>query len=109
MFGSHSRLSQLESRKQLLIAESELNREHLTEDLVVVAAGLRALTGRAKSFGSMASSAAVLLAGLAALRHAKSVPGGANRSWLNTIFKGAGMASTLWLAFRTRGSEPPGK
>jgi len=109
MFGSHPRLSQWESRKQLLIAESDLNREHLTEDLVAVMAGVHALTGRAKSLGSMASSAAIVMAGLAALRHAKSAAGNVHRSWLNTIFKGAGMASTLWLAFRARGSEPPGK
>jgi hypothetical protein len=94
-------MSRLESRKQLLIAESELNREQLAEEIVVLTAGVRALTERAKSFGSMASSAALLVAGLAAFRHSKSAPAGAPPSWLKKMLRGAGMISTIWLAFRT--------
>jgi hypothetical protein len=41
-----------------LIAESELNRAQLVGDLAVMTAGVRTLTDRAKSFGSIASSAA---------------------------------------------------
>jgi hypothetical protein len=105
MFGENASMSPLESHKQRLLAASEFNRERLGEDLIALTAGLRTLTDRAKSYGAIASSVAVLVAGLAAFRHSKSAPVGAKTSWLRRILKGAGMASTIWLAFRpgTRG------
>ena len=73
MFGKKPRMNPLESRKQLLIAESELNRAQLVGDMAVLTADIRTLTDRAKSFGSIASSVAVLVAGLAAFRRGKPV------------------------------------
>lgn len=111
MFGKNPRINPLESRKQLLIAESELNRAQLVGDMAALMAGVRTLTDRAKSFGSIASSAAVLVAGLAAFRRGKPVDASARPSRLQTILKGAGLISTLWLAFRSpRGitSQKPG-
>jgi hypothetical protein len=102
MFGKEPRLNPLESRKQLLIAESELNRAQLVQEWVAMTVG-RTLTGRVKSFGSIASAAALLVAGLAALRRGNSGSAGVKPSWLQTILKGAGMVSTLWLAFRAKG------
>jgi hypothetical protein len=102
MFGKTSHVSPLELRKQLLVAESNLNREQLAKDMAALTAGVRAIADRAKSFGSIASSAAVLVAGLAAFKHRKSEEPEAKPSWLRTILKGAGMASTLWLAFRSK-------
>lgn len=102
-------MSRLESRKQLLIAESELNREQLIEDMIVLTAGVRTLTERAKSFGSLASSAALLVAGVAAFRQAKSAPAAAKPSWLRKILKGAGMVSTIWLASRSGGRDQKDK
>mgnify|MGYP006389099345 FL=1 len=99
----------LESRKRLLIAESELNRAQLAEELTALTAGVRALTDRAKSFGTIASSAAVLVAGLATFRRGKPVGAERKPSWLQTIFKGAGLVSTLWLAFRSRGRDQTDK
>ncbi len=98
-------MNPLESRKQLLIAESELNRAQLGEDLAALAAGVRALTDRAKSFGSIVSSTALLVAALAAFRRGKLVDADAKPSWLRTILKGAGMVSTFWLAFRAKGHD----
>ena len=102
MFGKKPRINPLESRKQLLIAESELNRAQLAGDMTALTAGVRTLTDRAKSFNSIASSVAVLVAGLAAFRRGKSGDAGAKPSWLQTILKGAGLISTLWLAFRSQ-------
>jgi hypothetical protein len=85
-----------------LVAESELNRAQLVGDMAALTAGVRTLTDRAKSFGSIASSAAVLVAGLAAWQRGKPVGAAARPSWLQTILKGAGLISTLWLAFRSR-------
>jgi len=105
MFGKNPRMNPLESRKQLLIAESELNRAQLVGDMAALTAGIRTLTDRAKSFGSIASAAALLVAGLAAFRRGKCVDAGVKPSWLQTILKGAGMVSTLWLAFRAKGHD----
>ena len=102
MFGKKPRLNPLESRKQLLIAESELNRAQMVGDMAALTAGVRTLTDRAKSFGSIASSAAVLVAGLAAFRRGKPAGADAKPSWPRTLLKGAGLISTFWLAFRTQ-------
>jgi non-ribosomal peptide synthetase component F len=102
MFEKNPRMNSLESRKQLLIAESELNRAQLAGDMAALMADVRMLTDRAKSFSSIASSAAVLVAGLAAFRRGKPVDADAKPSRLQTILKGAGLISTLWLAFRPR-------
>jgi len=103
MFGTQSHVTPLESRKQLLIAESELNRAQLVGDMAALTAGVHTLTDRAKSFRSIASSAAMLVAGLAAFRRTRSAPADAKPSWLQTIVQGAGLISTLWLAFRSQG------
>jgi len=105
MFGENASMSPLESHKQRLLAASEFNRERLVEDLIALTAGVRTLTDRAKSCGAIASSVAVLVAGLAAFGHSKSAPTDANPSWLRKILKGAGMVSTLWLALRSRGRD----
>ncbi len=98
-------MNPLESRKQLLLAESELNRAQLVGDMVALRADVRTLTDRAKSFGSIASSAAVLVAGLAAFQRGKPADAGGKRSWLQIILKGAGLISTLWLAFRSQSRD----
>jgi hypothetical protein len=101
MFGENPRLNPLELRKQLLIAESELNRAQLVEDMAALTEGVRTLTDRAKSFGSIASSAAMLVAGLAAYRRSRSVPD-EKPLWWQTILKGAQLAGTIWSRFRAR-------
>jgi len=105
MFGKNSRLTALESRKRLLLAESELNRAQLVGDMAALTADVRALTGRAKSIGLIVSSATALLIGLAAFRRKKSAPAGEKPGWLRTILKGAGLVSTLWAASRPRGQD----
>jgi len=93
-------MNPLQSRKQLLLAESELNRAQLAGDMAALTADVRALTGRAKTIGLIASSATALLVGLAAFRRKKSAPAAGKPSWLPTILEGAGLVSSLWLAFR---------
>lgn len=99
-------MNPLESRKQLLIAESELNRAQLVGDWGTMTAGVRTLTGRARSFGSIASAAAVLVTGLEAFRRGRSVDASAKPSRLKTILKGASLVSTFWLALRAPEHEP---
>ena len=102
MFGKKPRLNPLESRKQLLIAESEINRAQLVGDMAAMTAGVRTLTDRVKSFGSIASATALLMAGLAAFRRGKRVDTNVKSSWLHTALKGAQLAGSIWLALRAR-------
>ena len=102
MAGRQPHVSPLELRKQLLIAESELNRAQMSEEWRTLAHGVGDLAQRARTLGAWASTGALLVAGLAAFRHrtAKPAPGG--RSWFQTALKGARLANLIWLAFRTR-------
>ena len=93
-------MNPLEQQKRLLIAESELNRSQMIGDMAALKDDLRTLTGRAKSYSLLASSAAVLVAGLAARRRGKSGDAAAKPSWPQTLLKGASLVSTLWLALR---------
>ena len=103
MFGENSCLSPLALRQQLLLAESELNRAQMAEDLVALKAEVRALANRAKSIASVASSAVVLAAGLAALQRSQSA---AKPTWWQTFLQGARLLSTVRLAFRPPRREP---
>jgi len=105
MFGPISQLNSLQSRKQLLLAESELNRAHLIEDLAALTADVRSLTEHAQSFNSITSSAAMLVTGLAALRGAKPPASAPKRSWMQTLLNGAGLLSLAWRVLRSKGSD----
>jgi MprA protease rhombosortase-interaction domain-containing protein len=105
MFGNKPPVNSLESRKQLLVAESDFNRAQLAEEWVELANHVHSLTDRAKKLGSIASAAALLVTGLAAFHRRKSASAGAKRSWLQTILKSAGWVSTMWLAFRSQGGN----
>jgi hypothetical protein len=108
MSGKKPRLNPLESRKQLLIAESELNRAQLVEEWRAVADGVHSVADRAKTLGSVASVAAALVAGLASFRRKESSPIAEKPSWLQAIFKGVELISTVWQAFRSRGRDQDG-
>jgi hypothetical protein len=108
MSGKNPRLKPLQSRKQLLLAESELNRAQMMQDMAALTAEVHALGNRAKSFGSIASSAAVLATGLVAFRRGKVADLDAKPSWVRTVLKGAGLVSNLWLAFRPKGRNRNG-
>jgi hypothetical protein len=102
MSGKTPRLSPLQSRKDLLLAESELNRALLVGEMTAMAEDVRSLKDRARSFGSIASAIAMLGLGLAAFRRGKAAAGEAKPSWLQTLLKSTGLVSTLWAAFRTQ-------
>jgi hypothetical protein len=100
MFGKNPRLSPLKSRKQLLIAESELNRAQLVQEWHVMADGVRLVADRASSISSVASAAVSLIAGLAALRRARPAPAPRKPSWWQTLLQGVQLAGSLWSEFR---------
>jgi hypothetical protein len=105
MFGKTRHVSPLASRKQLLIAESELNRAELTEEWQTMAHEIRDVARRAKTIAGWASSAVMLVAGVAALRRRPTAPSTAKSSWFQKVLNGARVASTIWFAFRARSEK----
>jgi len=99
MFGKNSRINPLESRKKLLIAESEINRAQLLEEWKSMTEGVRIFGTRMKY---VASVAALLVAGLAAFRRGKPADAETKPSWFKTAVKGAKLIGSIWLAFRAR-------
>ena len=108
MSGKAGRLGPLETSKQLLIAESELNRARLSRDWQTMADGVRSVADRARTISSIASTAASLIAGLASFRRKKSAPVEQKPSWLQTFLKGAGLISIVWQAFRSQRRDRDG-
>ena len=102
MFGTNPHVSPLESRKKLLVAESELNRAQLIEEWQAMTDGLRTVTARVKSVGSIASAAALFISGVSAFRRSRAASHGGKPSWLQTALQGTKVASSIWLAFRSR-------
>lgn len=102
-------MNTLEARKQLLIAESELNRAHLMREWQTMAGDVHALGRKARTISTIAAAAGLLVTGLSSFRSKPSAPAAARPSWWQTILKGAGMASSLWLAFRSQGDAGKNK
>jgi hypothetical protein len=99
----------LESRKQLLIAESELNRAQLVQEWRIMAGEARTLAHQAKTISSLASAAASLVGGLMSFRRKKPAPAAEKPPWWQTILKGAGLVTTLWQSLCPPGREPADK
>ncbi len=98
-------MSPLQSRKLLLIAESELNRAQLVHECEKLAEGARAVVGRARSFDEIASAAATVVSALMVFRRGKAAKPAAKRSKLGTFIKRAGLVMALWRAFRSPRGE----
>jgi hypothetical protein len=99
MFGKNPRMNSLASRKQLLLAESELNRILLVQEWQTMADGVRCVADRARTISSLALTTVSWVMGLASFRRNKSAPAGEKVSWWQTLLKGAQLAGSLWLEF----------
>jgi len=108
MFGKKPHISPLESRKRLLIAESEINRTQMIQEWQTITDGVHTLAAQAKSISSYASAGALLVATVAAFQHRKAKPASEKPSWLQSILKSTSLISTLWLAFRPKGRDRAG-
>jgi len=109
MFGTKPRISSLRWRKEILIAESEINRVHLAREWRTPADELCLFAHHAQSFKNMASSMMSLVAVLVAFTNHKPAPAAPATSWLEKAAGAARLASSLWLAFRTGHSNSEGK
>jgi hypothetical protein len=96
----------LNSRKQLLIAESALNRAGLVQEWRMLEDDVHAFASRAGIISSFALAAASLVAGLASFRRKQSSAAVDEKpSWLRTGFKNMGTLYTLWRAFLPQGHK----
>ena len=102
MSGKRPGLSPLAARKQILIAESELNRAQLVQDWHALAEEVHALADQARTVRSMASAVASLVAGIASFRRKKPPAAEAKPSWWRTAWKRAQLVGSLWSEFRAR-------
>jgi hypothetical protein len=101
-----SQLTALELRRQLLVAESELNRAHLLTDCEELGEHARHWKEQARKAGSIASTAALVAgaAGVARKLYRARKPAGedGNGGWLSKVANSARLAASLWLLFRSR-------
>lgn len=102
MLGKKPRLNPLQSRKQLLIAESEINRAEMEEEWLDVCHEARTLIDGVKSVTSLASAAGLLGAGISMFKKSRSGLTRSKFSWLQTGLRVAQVAGSLWLGFRAK-------
>lgn len=102
MFRKPPGISPLKVRKDLLIAESELNRAQLMEEWEAATQWNRTLSAGARTVGSMASAAALLISGVRAFRRKRDPKDGPGISWLQPLIKGAGLIASLCETDRSR-------
>ena len=100
MLGRKSELSELELRKQLLIAESELQRSSIRKDWCALEDEFHTCAAQGRSAFSVLSAAALTTAGLSTL--AGIFRKGSGASWISRVFSVAKVAATLWFAARNR-------
>ena len=105
MSEKRTRLGPLQSRKQLLVAESELNRAQLSEEWHATAHGIRGLTHQAKTIAAWAPAVALAVGAVAAWRRRRATGITSKTPWFTRIVDGACMASTMWRAFCARGNK----
>lgn len=100
MFRKNTRLTNLALRKQLLLAESRVNRAELLREVEAVKEEVARLKKSAVTFGSMASSAALVASAVSLFRrhsaHAKNSNDGEKPSWISTAFAGAQIGASLF-------------
>ncbi len=93
-------MNPLHLQKQLLIAESELNRAQLVGDITALKADVRSLAKRATSINSFATAVLSLVTVCASNLSSTAAP--EKSAWWQTILKSAQPIAALWTVFRNR-------
>ena len=103
MPGEKSKLTSLETRKQLLLLESDLNRAQFIEALRDWKNEFHRTKEHLTGLGSMASLAARLTATFSTARGLFSRPAaGGKKSWLSFLFDGMTAGTSLWYMLRSQ-------
>ncbi len=100
-------MNPLQTRKQALIAQSDLNRDQMIQELTLVRAGIHSLGARDRSLGTIFSSAAGLVAGIVNYRRSDPAAAPSKPSLLQSVLRGTGLACTLWMAYRAKNADRP--
>ena len=95
-------MNPLETRKRLLLAESDLLRVQLADDFGLLLAAWRRAGMPGRSLGGASPGIVFLTACLSALgRFRDPVPGGhASVFWVGRLVRGIGLVSTVWLGWQ---------
>jgi hypothetical protein len=105
MFRKNTHVTALQVRKQLLIAESDINRAELVRELKAVKGELVHIKKQVYTVGSVASSAALAATAFSLFRKRKtsseSSNGGGKPSWLSTALAGARIGTSLFFKIRS--------
>jgi hypothetical protein len=104
MSRKNPQLTSLETRKQLLLVESELNRVQLLNELRDFKNEIQHLKHQVGAIGFVASLAANLTATFSAVgrafSHRDEVENG-KPSWISTLLNGAKAGTSLWFLLRS--------
>jgi hypothetical protein len=103
MSAKKNHLTPLEVRKQMLLAESELNRVQFIHEWSDLKSELHRLTGPLRTVGAVASSVARVGATFSLLRRfwTRGEPK-EKKSWVSMLLDGAKTGASLWLMLRSR-------
>jgi hypothetical protein len=104
MPGKSFQLTSLETRKQLLLVESELNRAQLLNELRNFQNEIHHLKAQVQAVGSLASSAAKLATTFSAIGNAfthRDPDEKKKSSWISTLLNGARTGASIWGAVRS--------
>jgi hypothetical protein len=104
MPGKNFHLTPLESRKQLLLVESELNRAQLLNELRDFKSEIYHLQDQVQAIGSLASSAAKLATTFSAIGNSfthRDAGEKGKSSWISTLLNGARTGASIWGALRS--------
>jgi hypothetical protein len=105
MFGKKTYLRTLESRKQALLAESEVNRIELLKDVGALKAEASRVKKQLRAAGSIASSAAAVAAVASLLRRRQPESPKTNNhtkaSWVAAAVNGAQVGASLFYKLRS--------
>ncbi len=104
MPGKKPALTPLESRKQMLVVESELNRALLTNEFRDLKNEVSHLKAQVRGMGSLISSAADLASTFASVGSifGSHTGNGKSRSWFSTLVQGVRVGASVWGAVRSR-------
>lgn len=101
MFGHQAHLNALESRRKLLVAESELNRLQAVQEWNVFAEEVRQVAERARSLNSLAASFISVVSGFSELTEGRRQAATGGGGWFHRLATATRFVSTLWMVYRS--------
>jgi hypothetical protein len=102
MCGQHHQLTRLRVRKLLLIAESELNRAQLVDEIGDLSLAIPTCSKQPRSIVSFLSASVVLVAEMALRLRTRPDRRTDMPTWLHALFMGFQVLRPFWTAWTSR-------